>query len=63
MADEPESRRWRDRAEEYRVFAQACSSADTRAAYWRLVKNCTHMAEQLEGAEHRTRAAKDGIQT
>ena len=42
---------WRDRAEEYRRFAEEAGSAEGRRAYLGIAENCDEMAERLEKQE------------
>ena len=50
------SKEWRERAEEYRQYAEEAISADGREAFSEIAKNCDFVAERLERLEERERA-------
>ncbi|HUA55143.1 MAG TPA: hypothetical protein VMB81_23375 [Candidatus Sulfotelmatobacter sp.] len=45
------SKAWRDRAEEYRVFAAEAQSPDARRAYLEVAQSCDRIAVRLERLE------------
>ena len=56
----PSAKEWRDRAEEYRQFADEAETEPAREAYLDVARNCEQIAERIERFEVRALARGAG---